>query len=168
MSSSDARRRALLACAGGAWLLTGCGFKLRELPTLTFRRIALVGFPPRSPLAAELRRNLERQVTVTEDVASAELVLQALSESRERSIVAQTAAAQVRVLQLRLRFEFRVQTPAGRELVPLTQLALARDMTYNETYALAKEQEQDELFREMQADIAEQVIRRLATVRLPG
>ena len=169
MSWSEAPpgRRRLLAAAGGAVAvqLAGCGFAPRQLPALPFERIAFSGFASRSPMADELGRALAGRATVTSAPGSAQVVLQALEEARERSVVAQTSAAQVRVLQLRLRFRFRALNPAGRELVPPTTLALARDMTYNEAVALAKELEEADVFREMQADIAAQVMRRLALVR---
>ena len=41
---------------------------------------------------------------------------------------------------------------------------LARDLTYNETDALAKQQEADFLYRAMQTDLVDQVMRRLAAV----
>lgn len=159
------QRRALLA-AGVAVVLPGCGFRLRRLPELPFQRIALAGFAPRSPLAEDLGRALAERVTLTRDLASAQVVLQAMVDARERSVVAQTAAAQVRELQLRLKFQFRAHTPAGRELVAPALLLLARDMSYNENIALAKEQEEAELYRDMQADVVLQVMQRLAAIRL--
>lgn len=157
------RRGTLLLAAG---LLGGCGFKLRRPPQLAFRTIALVGFSPRSPLAEELRRELLRQVSVLDDAARAQVVLKALDDARERSVVASTAAAQVRELQLRLKFNFRADTPGGRELIPRVELLLKRDLSYSETQALAKEAEEAELFREMQADVVTQVLRRLAAVQV--
>jgi LPS-assembly lipoprotein len=93
-------------------------------------------------------------------------VLQALDDVRERSVVASTSAAQVRELQLRLKFNFRAHTPAGRELIPRAELLLTRDLSYSETFALSKEAEEAELFREMQTDVVAQVLRRLAAVRV--
>ncbi|MFO1266285.1 MAG: hypothetical protein U1F67_05470 [Rubrivivax sp.] len=72
----------------------------------------------------------------------------------------------MREVQLRLRFEFRVATPSGRELIPKVALLLTRDMSYSETFALAKEQEENELFRDMQADVVMQVMRRLASIKV--
>jgi LPS-assembly lipoprotein len=42
---------------------------------------------------------------------------------------------------------------------------LARDMSYNESAALAKEHEESLLYRAMQSDIVSQVMRRLAAVQ---
>lgn len=147
-------------------LVGGCGFALRVPPKLSFRSIALTGFEPRSLLAEDLRRQIAAQVAILDDANRAEVVLHALADQRLKSVVASTAAAQVRELQLKLRFEFRISTPGGRELMPRVQLLLTRDMSYSETFALAKEQEEAELFRDMQADVVAQVMRRLASIRV--
>ena len=163
MWSSD-RRLALLALASGLSSLSGCGFDLRQPARVSFGSIALVGFARRSPLAEELKRQLQKQIPVLDTPDKAEVVLQALDDVREKSVVASTAAAQVRELQLRLKFNFRARTPGGRELIPRAELLVQRDLSYSETAALAKELEENELFREMQSDIVAQVLRRLAAV----
>lgn len=162
MLSSD--RRALLLSLAGAAAGAGCGFRLRQPARLSFNSIALIGFAPRSPLAEELTRQLRQQVRVLETPDKAEIVLQALSDVRERSVVASTASAQVRELQLRLKFNFRARTPGGRELIARAELLVSRDLSYSETHAVAKQHEEAELFREMQNDIVTQVLRRLAAV----
>jgi LPS-assembly lipoprotein len=169
MSSFDRLRRAgLLALASAA--LTGCGFHLRQPPRMGFGRLALAGFEPRSPMAQELRRQLGAGsgavARLVDSPGQADVVLQALDDVRERSVVASTSAAQVRELQLRVKFNFRASTPGGRELIPRVELLLSRDLSYRETAALAKEMEEAELFREMQADVAEQVLRRLASLKV--
>ena len=167
MSLSDPLRRSLiLAGAAGAASLAGCGFQLRGAEPLAFRSIALTGFAPRSPLALELKDALARSVVVESVPARAELVLQALADVRERAVVATTAAAQVREVQLRLKLRWRTHTPAGREVTPPAELALSRDMSYSESVALAKQHEEADLYREMQTDIVAQVLRRLAAIRL--
>ena len=166
LSETAPRRRVLGALAAlASAVLSGCGFQLRQAPQLQFRSLALTGFAPRSPLAEELQRALAQRVRIVPDPAAAEVVLHAMAEARERTVVAQTSAAQVRELSLRLRLQFRVHTPSGRELLPAAVLLLARDMSYNETTVLAKEQEEAELYREMQSDVVSQVMRRLASVK---
>ncbi|MCY7315715.1 MAG: LPS assembly lipoprotein LptE [Rubrivivax sp.] len=155
---------AAAAASASAALLSGCGFQLRQPPRVAFSSIALTGFAPRSPLHGELKRQLQQQVQVLDAPDRAQLVLLVLDDVRERSVVASTAAAQVRELQLRLRFHFRVRNAAGRELIPRAELQVSRDLSYSETAALAKEAEEAELYREMQSDIAAQVMRRLATL----
>jgi LPS-assembly lipoprotein len=158
------QRRALVVAAGS--LLAGCGFELRRTPALAFRSIALVGFGPRSLLADELKQTLEASTQVIELPAKADVVLEALTDARERTVVASTAAGQVRELQLRVRLNFRLSTPKGKLLIEPTELLLTRDMSYSESSALAKEQEEAQLFRAMQSDIVYQVMRRLAAVSI--
>jgi LPS-assembly lipoprotein len=162
------RRRAWLAAAGvgATTLLGGCGFALRQTPPLPFSRIALRGFAARSPLGDALRQRLADMAQVVDTPGQAEVVLQSIVDKRERSVVASTGAGQVRELQLRVRFEFSLVTPGGRVLVPDNELLLTRDMSYSESFALAKAQEEAELLAAMQDDIVQQVLRRLARVRL--
>jgi LPS-assembly lipoprotein len=161
-------RRAVVLAAAAAAALAGCGFELKRAPELHFKTIQLAGFPARSPLAAELKRNIDASTTthVVDALKDAEVVLQALNDEREKSVVATTAANQVRDFELRSRFRFQLRTAAGKELIPASEILLKRDLTYNESVALPKEQEEAFLYRSMQADIVSQVLRRLASVQL--
>lgn len=146
-------------------LASGCGFELRRAPELQFRTLQLRGFKDDSPLARELKRSLAAsRTTVVEAGAGAQVVLEALSDERAKSVVASTAAGQVRELQLRARFHFRLRGATGKELLPATEILLTRDLSYNETNALAKEQEEMALYAAMQNDIVAQVMRRLAAI----
>lgn len=145
--------------------LAGCGFELRRAPRLAFQRIALVGFARHSPLGVELRRALTQVVQVSESPHSADVVLEALTEQREKSVAASTAAGQVREFQLRVRLNFRLSTRAGKPLLEPAEILLVRDITYRETDALAKEVEMRELYRAMEVDVAQRVLDRLAAVK---
>jgi LPS-assembly lipoprotein len=164
-------RRTLLLTAGAAAFsltgLAGCGFALRRAPELQFRTVMLKGFGPKSPLAQQLRTNINasRTTLAVEDISQAQVVFEALADARETSVAATTAAGQVRELQLRSRLQFRLQTVAGKELIPRTEILLSRTLSYNENAALAKEEEQQLLFRGMEADIVAQVMRRLAAIQ---
>jgi LPS-assembly lipoprotein len=94
------------------------------------------------------------------------VILQALSEAREKVVVAQTSANQIREFELRLRFTFRVRNAVGKDLITDSEIVQRRSLTYTEAAALAKEQEEAFLYRAMQSDIVSQVLRRLASVRL--
>ena len=161
------RRNVLAVLVAGA--VAGCGFELKRAPELRFRSVQLVGFSARSPLAAELRSSIDASTTtrVVDSAAQAQVVLEALADAREKSVVASTAAGQVTEFQLRARFRFRLRTVAGKELIAPTEILQSRDMSYTESAALAKEQEEAALYRAMQTDIVSQVMRRLATVN-PG
>ena len=158
------QRRTLLLFAPAA--VAACGFELRQAPKLPFRSLALVGFAPASPLAQALRQQLiASKVLPIDTPARADAVLEALADAREKSVVASTAAGQVREVQLRVRLRFRVATPAGKLLLAADDLLLTRDMSYSETAALAKAQEELQLYRAMEDDIVAQVLRRLAAIQ---
>ena len=158
------RRRFLLAAAVA---LAGCGFELKRTPALNFAKIQLSGFAPRSPLAAELKSGIDASPTtrVVEAGQGPQAVLQAINEAREKVVVAQTAANQIREFELRLRFQFRVLDATGKVLIPDSEILLTRSLTYTESAALGKEQEEAFMYRVMQSDIVSQVLRRLAAVR---
>jgi LPS-assembly lipoprotein len=158
-------RRAALAMFA---VLAGCGFELRRAAALPLRSIALVGFAPDSSLRRTLADELQRAgVALQDNPARAEAVLDALTDAREKAVAASTAFGQVREVTLRVRLRFRVATPAGRQLLAPSELLLTRDMSYSETAALAKREEELLLFRAMEDDIVAQVLRRLASLN-PG
>lgn len=162
-SSPPTRRRLVLL---GALGLTGCGFALRKAPHFAFSTIAV---PGSSALVNLLRRNLKATGTLTlvppEQAMTAEAILDILSENRDRVVVATDSAGLVRELQLGLRVRLRLRTPAGKELIGPTEIALQRDISYSETNALAKEGEEQLLYRDMQNDVVQQILRRVAAVK---
>ena len=161
------QRRAWLAALAGASALAGCGFQLRRAPELPFKTLHLSGFKPTSPMGVALRRALAGapSTRLVEGRAQAEAIFEVLGDTDEKSVVAYTSSGQVRELQLRSRLVFQLQTPSGRELIARTEIVQSRDMSYKERDALAKEQEEQLLYRAMQDDIAMQVLRRLAAVK---
>jgi LPS-assembly lipoprotein len=168
LTTATTRRAFLCASTAlGTASLIGCGFELRRAPELRFRTIQLAGFKPRSPLADELRMNINASTTtiVVEGLAQAQVVLESLDDVREKVVVASSVAGQVTEFQLRERFTFRLKSVSGRELIPRTELLQNRDMSYTESAALGKEQEENFLYRAMQTDIVSQVLRRLASVQ---
>ena len=168
MTTATTRRAFLCASTAlGTASLIGCGFELRRAPELRFRTIQLAGFKARSPLADELRMNINASTTtiVVEGLAQAQVVLESLDDVREKVVVASSVAGQVTEFQLRERFTFRLKSVSGRELIPRTELLQNRDMSYTESAALGKEQEENFLYRAMQTDIVSQVLRRLASVQ---
>jgi LPS-assembly lipoprotein len=154
------------ATAGGAvFALAGCGFQLRRAPALSIQRITLAGFSAGSPMEIALRRALVGQVEIVTQAAAAQAVLVALTEARERSVLASTAGALVREIQLRLRFRFQIDRTPGQSGLQATEIMVSRDMSFNETQALAKAHEEAQIFREMEADVARQVLQRMAVLR---
>ena len=165
--SPPTRRALLLLLAGGAGLgLAGCGFKLRQAPDFAFQTIAMDN---NTPYLSQLRRaiGVTGRLTVLPmtELTSAETVFDVLSETRNRLVLSTNSAGQVREMQLFLRIRFKLRTPAGKELIPPSEIMQSRDITYNETAALAKESEEQLLYRDMVTDMVQQTLRRLAAVK---
>lgn len=160
------QRRSLLLLP--AVLAVGaCGFELRKAPEFAFQSIAI---PATSAVATELRRNLVSAGTtkVLPAVAKpeeAQVILDILSEAREKVVVGVNASGEVREFQLRSRLHFRLRTPQGKELIPDTELLQQRDVSFNESAVLAKESEEALLYRDMQTDLVQQLMRRIAAVK---
>lgn len=150
-------------------VLAACGFAPRKAPEMRFERVQLTGFAPNSPLARELRQSIDSSpgTKVVESAAQAQVVLESLSETRDRSVVGSTATGLVTEFELRLRFKFTLRTSGGTELIAPTELIQLRDLSYNEGLALAKQYEDANEFKAMQSDIVQQVLRRLAAVPKP-
>ena len=160
---SARRRRILLTAAPLA--LAACGFKLRGAPDFSFKTIA-IGSAEASTLGNELKRSIASGGAVTVVPPDrAEVVLDVLNDQREKVVVGLNASGQVREFQLRLRFKFKLRTPAGKELIPETELLQQRDISFNETAVLSKEAEESLLYRDMQTDIVQQLMRRLAAIK---
>jgi LPS-assembly lipoprotein len=145
---------------------------------MAFRTLQLTGFTANSPLATELARALEASgVQVTEStlqavraassvmVPSSHIELNALTDKRETLVSAKTAFGQVRTITARTTLRFQVKRSDGSILIPASDVVLARDLSYNERDALAKQDESAALNRALQNDIVGQVMRRLAAIR---
>ena len=158
-------RASLAGLAGLA--LGGCGFKLRASQNYSFQTIAVM--PSGGAIAVQLRRSFGdtvRVLTPEEPLTQAQVVVDILREQREKTVVGVNSSGQVREFQLRIRVKFRVRTPQGVELTPETEILQQRDISFNETAVLAKEAEELMLYRDMQNDVVQQLMRRLATVKI--
>ncbi len=149
--------------------LAGCGFGLRQPYNFAFASL-YSGVAPTSSIGLELRRQLRssEQLEYITDAArqkEAQVVLDILSEQRVKTVVGVSATGQVREFQLRLTLKFRLRTPLGKELIPETELVQQRSLSYDEAFALAKEAEEALLYRNMQGDMVQQILRRLAAVK---
>ncbi len=165
------RRRCLQSLLGVPVVagLSACGFQLRNGGDYLFKTL-YANFSINSPLGVELRRNLLgtgriELRTEPQQMAQSDAILDILSEDRQQVVVGVNASGQVRELQLRLRVKFRLRTPQGLDLIEPVELTQQRDLSFTETAALSKEIEQGMMYRDMQTDIVQQIMRRLAAVK---
>jgi LPS-assembly lipoprotein len=150
----------LAASAALCVALAACGFHLRGQSTLPFDSVYITGAPV---FVSQLSRALRAGSTVriADNSKDAQVTLQILSELRERVILSLSAAGRVREITLRYRVSYRLTDAKGIEYIPASEIVLRRDVTYSDTDVLGKEQEEDLLYRDMQRDALQQVVRRL-------
>ena len=148
--------------------LSGCGFALRKAPNFAFKTL----FSPLtdgSSLGTSLKRALEsdgnvRVITDVRQISQADVILDILQDQREKTVVGINASGQVREFQLRIRFQFKLRGASGKELIAPVEIFQQRDIAFNESAVLAKETEEGLLYSEMQKEIVQQIMRRLAAV----
>ncbi|HLE67746.1 MAG TPA: LPS assembly lipoprotein LptE [Burkholderiales bacterium] len=149
-----------------ALLLSGCGFQLRGTADLPFDTVFVSGS---GGIVLDIKRNIQAgsRTLVVDDPKTAQAVLEFTQESRQKDILSLSAAGRVREFRLLYRVGFRVHDGKGGEYLPVSTLQLARDITYSDADVLAKETEEQLLYRDMQSDMVRQIIRRLAEAKKP-
>jgi LPS-assembly lipoprotein len=155
--------------------LSGCGFHLRGDSghyTLPFPSL-YVGLPESSPLAIDLKRNIRANggTTVVNAAKDADGVIEVLTnpeKTKTKTILSLNSNGRVRQYLLTYNIVFRVLDKQGSELLAPTQITLTRPIDFNETQLLAKEQEEALLYKDMQTDLVQQMMRRIAAVKTPG
>ena len=168
--AATGRRRLLgSALAATVALLSGCGFHLRGPQALDFATVH-INVPEQSEFGAQLRRLIATTGTtrVEEDAARAEARLQILANDRGREILSLTGAGKVREYQLVQVLRFQLLDRAGKALIPPTSLSARREYTFDDSQVLGKEQEEALLYRDMQNDLVQQLMRRLGAARRGG
>ncbi|OFZ69621.1 MAG: hypothetical protein A2Z01_11805 [Betaproteobacteria bacterium RBG_16_58_11] len=143
--------------------LAACGFELRGSAALPFESLYIEGG---QDIAVDLERAVRPTATkVTERAQDAQATLQVLGEEREKRILSLNRAGRVSEFRLLYRVSFKVIDQKGRALLPTQQIELRRDITFNDSETLAKESEEALLYRDMQTDAVQQIIRRVSVIR---
>lgn len=166
MRSALVRRLVIGATLAAVLASAGCGFKLRGPQPLAFATM-YVGADPNSPLGAGLRRQIPTSGTtvVVDDPATADARLEILRNARTREILSLSGAGTVREYQLRQTITFRLVDREGAELLPATSISARREYNFDDSQIIAKEQEEALLYRDMERDLQQQLMRRLAAVQ---
>jgi LPS-assembly lipoprotein len=146
-----------------ALALAACGFRLRGSANVPFETLYIP--QAKSGIGLELKRNIEANTStkVIDDPRKAQALLAIAQESRAKLILSLTGAGRVREYKLTYTVSFRVHDGKGGEFVPPSLIELAREMTYLDTLILAKEAEEQLLFRDMQNQMVQLMLRRIAS-----
>ena len=150
-------------------LLAGCGFQLRGTAMLPFNTLYIEA-PAASLFANQLRRTIGygSQTRITNNRADADATLRVLNELREKEILSLSAGGRVRELQLRYRVQYTVFDRNKAPIAPPGEIVLRRDYSFNDQEQLSKESEEGLLYRDMQTDAVQQLVRRLQAAAKSG
>ncbi|HNH50836.1 MAG TPA: LPS assembly lipoprotein LptE [Nitrosomonas sp.] len=147
--------------------LSACGFQLRGLVSnLPFETIHVTA-PPGNPIGIDVERAI-RAGTDTKVVGSpenAQAILQIISTNNEKKILSLSAGGRVREFQLGYRVAIRLVDPQGTEIAPIDEINLTRVLPFLDAQLLAKQAEEEMLYKDMQIDAVQQIIRRLAAIK---
>jgi LPS-assembly lipoprotein len=157
------RTIAAIAASGVTILLTACGFQLRGETTTGLKSIHVPG----GGVALEIRRTLAGSPTrVLPTAEGAEAVLHIITESRDKHVNTITGAGRVYEYQLTLAVKYRMTVP-GREdaVIAPTETVARRLITYSEAAPIAKEAEEVLLFKDMQLELADRILRQVGIAR---
>lgn len=148
--------------------LAGCGFHLRgegsgNLPYKTM----YIALPDTSDVNLWLQRYIKAsgQTELVDDAKRADAVFQQLTENKQKTVLSINALGRVREYRLQLSYTFRVINPKGQVLVPPNEVNLTRDISYDDSNVLAKGLEEELLWRDMNNDLVNQIMRRLSIIK---
>ncbi len=151
-----------------AVLIVGCGFQLRGLgtaqlpPSLSTLRVVVQGsLAANDPLRLTMEDALRVQAGATITQAGDAPVLTLTRETIDSQVLTIDTSGKASEYMLRYEIGFSLSDINGPLLPPQT-LRLQRDYRFNPLNVLAKEQEEENLKRELRRDAFSQIIRRLA------
>ena len=160
-------KRFLLALLA-AVLVAGCGFQLRGTASgkLPYESI-YVALPDNAEVGVWLKRYIKSMAStrLADEATEAEATFQQLFDTRHKAILSLNARGQVKEYRLQMTYGFRVVDAKGKVLVPPNEIMITRDITYDASVVLAKDQEEALLWRDINTDLVNQILRRLSIVK---
>ena len=148
--------------------LAGCGFHLRGMGSSQMPyKTMYIALPETADVRIWMQRYISAggQTRIVDEASEAEAVFQQLQDGRVKTILSVNAQGRVREYRLQLNYRFRVVDARGRDLVAPNEINLSRDITYDDSSVLAKDLEDGLLWRDMNNDLVNQIVRRLTIVK---
>ena len=154
-----------LLAVGLGTLMAGCGFQLRGSYSLPYESI-YVGGADYNLIVANMKRAIRNTGTrLADSKEDAQATFLPAGEKREAKILSLSSTGRVREKRLVYTYNYRVIDGKGRDLVLPGSVELTREITYADSDVLAKTQEEELLWRDMEGDLVQQLMRRLAAAK---
>jgi LPS-assembly lipoprotein len=146
--------------------IAGCGFQLRGDAEVGIRKLYISSIGG-SLVMGDIRRTLATGPTrLVTTPAEAEAHLLILSEVREKNVYTLTGTGVVFEFQLKLIVRYELRVPGRDEpVIEPTVIEARRLISYSAAAPTAKEAEEQLLFKDMQIDLARQILRHVAAAK---
>lgn len=150
-----------------AAIVAGCGFQLRGSNSNLPYKTLYISLPETADVRIWMQRYIKAtgQTQIVDSPKEAEAVFQQLQDSRVKTILSVNSQGRVSEYRLQLNYRFRVVDTKGRELVGPNEINLSRDISYSDSNILAKDLEEGLLWRDMNNDLVNQIVRRLSLIK---
>ena len=150
-----------------AAVIAGCGFQLRGSNSNLPYKTLYIALPETADVRIWLQRYISAtgQTKIVDNATDAEAVFQQLQDGRIKTILSVNAQGRVTEFRLQLNYRFRLVDAKGRELVAPNEINLSRDISYSDSNILAKDLEEGLLWRDMNNDLVNQIVRRLSLIK---
>jgi LPS-assembly lipoprotein len=150
-----------LLCAA----LNGCGFALKGSTSPLPFKTAQFQAQANSTLATEVIARLTgKGVQMITQATSDAPRIALLDEVRDKSVASTTTTGRVREYKLRQQVTLQVFDAAGQLWLEPVTLVQYRDFAYNDSQVLAKDIEEQALYKDMQHELVQALMRRLETL----
>jgi LPS-assembly lipoprotein len=158
---------ALVASLALAYGIGGCGFHLRGDVTYAFSTV-FINSPANVPFTSELKRALAGSGTrLVDNAAAAQVIFDVSSVTDDKQVLSLSGGGRAREYLLTKRVTFALHDAGGQDWLPAAEIVIRRSFTFSESEVLAREAEEARLYKEMQTDAVQQVVRRLQFARKP-
>ena len=150
-----------------AAVVASCGFQLRGSNSSLPYKTLYISLPETADVRIWMQRYIKAtgQTQIVDSPKEAEAVFQQLQDSRVKTILSVNSQGLVSEYRLQLNYRFRVVDAKGRELVGPNEINLSRDISYSDSNILAKDLEEGLLWRDMNNDLVNQIVRRLSLIK---
>ncbi len=142
--------------------LAGCGFQLRGAQRIPYRSVYIQTPDRESAFVRRLEQTLkDNQVAIGASAREADAVLILSQEKKNRTILALSGGGRVREYRLNYAVNYSLNDREGKTIYPDSLIQLTRDFTYDDNLYLAKNAEEAFLYRDLEEDASQQILRRL-------